>query len=291
MISSTIERDAGRSEPAVVEVGDGGADLADGVVEVADDTFQTVGELRYRRRGGHALHGESGGEQSLDDMVVKVPGDLGAVPQQDQALLVGPGVGQFTSEGGVDGEGLSQFEVGPGEGAPPDPAADDQSALRPVAAGQRHGHHRSDLGHLTEVDLEAMLLMDGFHADSPAGVHRQPNHAVLRRVGHSPQTVGRRTGRDGDLEHVRVRRRDDQGADVGAGQLAHPFDDDLLRVGTGVTGQQDAADLRRRLQPALPALGLLVQPGVFDGKTSGGGEGGEQFLVLVGEIPASRCAR
>ena len=85
----------------------------------------------------------------------------------------------------------------------------------------------------------------------------------------------------------RVRVRQQQEHDVGGGELAGAGGDEpqgLVRVGAG---QQRGADLVGRLQPALPAAGLLEQPRVLDRDAGGRGERLDDRLVVGGEVAAA----
>ena len=61
---------------------------------------------------GQALHTQSGGEEPLDDVIVKVPSNPVPILEHGQALLVRPGLDQLAGQGGLVGERLGQVTVG-----------------------------------------------------------------------------------------------------------------------------------------------------------------------------------
>jgi hypothetical protein len=71
------------------------------------------------------------------------------------------------------------------------------------------------------------------------------------------------------------------------GDLARLDGDQIKDVCTATGRQQALLYLRGRLQPALAAVRLLVQPRVLDGDRRGAGECDDSVLVLVGEVPAT----
>ncbi len=80
-----------------------------------------------------------------------------------------------------------------------------------------------------------------------------------------------------------ARGRENDGDDVGVGDL-EGLPGDQLQGLFALGGEQLPGDLHRGLQPALPPLGLLEQPGVLDRDAGGRGERGHQFLVLGAEL-------
>ena len=85
-----------------------------------------------------------------------------------------------------------------------------------------------------------------------------------------------------DLEHqaARVLSGDDPGH-VGPGDGPRLVSHRLQRFGPGRRTRKQGGDLGRRPQPALPASGLLGQPGVLDGHTGGGGQRHDHVLIML----------
>ncbi len=87
------------------------------------------------------------------------------------------------------------------------------------------------------------------------------------------------------LRRQPVRQRDERG--VGGGQFTSQGRDVRQHLVRILAGQQRGGDLAGRLQPALPAAGLLEQAGVLDGHPGGGGQRLHDDLVVGGEVAAA----
>ena len=98
-------------------------------------------------------------------------------------------------------------------------------------------------------------------------------------------------GSDGDLDaqDLSVSGGQCDGDQVGVGDVDGEVDHELQRV-AGIGGQQAAGDRRRGPQPVLAGAGDVVEPGVGDRDTGGGGERGDEVLVLAAELAVAALA-
>ncbi len=64
---------------------------------------------------GQALHAQSGGEEPLNDVIMKVPSNPVPILEHGQPLLIRAGLDQLAGQGGMVGERLGHVPVGGGE--------------------------------------------------------------------------------------------------------------------------------------------------------------------------------
>ncbi len=82
-----------------------------------------------REAGGHALQGQSRGEEPLDHVVVQVRRDPLALLEHERSLLLGPRLRQFDRERGLIGEAGGHLQVLRREAGPAHEPSDRQDAV------------------------------------------------------------------------------------------------------------------------------------------------------------------
>ena len=196
-----------------LELEDRDPDLLDGVVEMLDDLLEGS-------HGGGVLHARCGrlddktrGEHLLDDVVVQVAGDPGPVLEEQDALLVVPGLGQLECDRGVVGEGRGQLRVGLGEGSPSGATHHDQRPPDLLAAEQRQDHDRSGADLAGEVDRATVDVVGVLGVDHPDG-RPGPHHVLAQGAG------GRVSG---VLDAGRVVTLGHRDAELGIDRLDHAW--------------------------------------------------------------------
>ena len=267
-----------------MQVEDGGADLADDLLQIVDRSAQPLLHRRRPGSGNGALQRQPDGEQPLDHMVVQVPGD--PVPVGDDVEFVHPPLcgGQLPGQRGLIGECGHHVEL---FGAERDrfavPYDDDDTGHR-VRGAQRQHQRRPDIidaGQRQPADALRKALGEG-RADRGAGYRdRLPGEARDCGTGcfNHQQFDGLA------FRSVLVERYGDQGR-FGAGEFAGFFGDQPEHRGGIGSRQQFGGDVAGGLDPGLPCLGLRVQPGVGDGDPGGGGQRLNQYLIVLAERPA-----
>jgi nucleotide-binding universal stress UspA family protein len=279
-----------RAARDVLELEDRGADLGDGVVEIADGPDDPV----TRHRPGpqdlrDALQRQARGEEPLDDVVVQVGGDAVAVVEHRGTLLLGAGAGELQGEGGLVGEAGAHVEVVVGERGPVADPGGDQHAVDLSRADQRHDQHgvQRELG--GHGGPEARSTPGPGVAHRRTGAQHPSAQRALHRDDHPDHGPG--TGAHGDLDEQigPVVGRPGQRDEIGFRHLSRLLDDQSERV-TGLVGQEPAGDRRRGPQPVLAAPGDVVEPGVRDRDPRRRGERLDELLVLGAELAVRALA-
>ena len=94
---------------------DGCPNLPDGVVEIGHKPVQPSDDGLIVDQRGQALHTQAGGEQPLDNVIMKVSSDSVPVLEHGEALLVCSGLDQLPGQGGLIGERFGHVLVGGSE--------------------------------------------------------------------------------------------------------------------------------------------------------------------------------
>ena len=97
----------------IVELEDRHPDLLDRLVEILDASCQNrTFDLWIRHHGGRGLDGEPGREQTLNDVVVQIPGDPFPILQHEcRRSWIGAAVGQLEGQRRLVGKGLRHVQV------------------------------------------------------------------------------------------------------------------------------------------------------------------------------------
>ena len=233
------------------------------------------------RRG--RLDDKTRGEHLLDDVVVQVARDPGPVLEEQHALLVVPGLGQFERDRGVVGEGGGQLRVGLGEGSPSGATHHDQRPPDLLAAEQRQDHDRSGPDLAGEVDRATVDVVGGLGVDHPDG-RPGPHHVLAQGAGGRISgvldaggvvTLGHR-----DAGQLGIDGLDHRG-EVGLGKRVDAASD---QAQSGlVSGEHPARDLRGGSQPLVTESRLPEEAGVLDRHPRRRRQCLDELLVLLGE--------
>ena len=120
-----------------------------------------------------------------------------------------------------------------------------------------------------------------------------PDHlAGQRPLQGEPAEVLHRHGRAGDGTQGDCSGEPTTSHDTSAAATSRARSATTSRAeSTASSPRQDARDLRRRSQPVLPTMRLLVEAGVLDRDAGGCRQGDHDVLVLLGEVALPRLLR
>ena len=243
--------------------------IASSMLSTTRSMSSTAG--RVARGDGGPLEGHAGREELLDDMVVQVAGDAGAVLEQLHPLRVSAAVCKFEGDRGVVGERGGHVDVGGAEGVSTPGASDHEHPSDSLGAGQGQDHDWADDDDLAEHEGSRVLIDVGcvFDDGRLTGLENHLAQRVLDRVGGPGEPVGLEADRDGDLKSSVL--REDYRDDVRIGELGDALSDETKPVIAG-GGEQLPGDVGRCLEPCLSPVRLLVEARVLDRDTGGGGQ-------------------
>ena len=274
-----------------VQLEDGGADVLDRRLQVANRTVQPRGDLARSGPGYGALQVHARGEEPLYDVVVQVVRDPIAVGQHGQVASVFQGTGQRERHYGVVGEVAHQAEVFGVERRLIAAAGDGDNTENSVFGPQ--GHH--DRGPLAEIGEHLYRVAEHLGDHRPAGTEHRARGGSVDRNPLTQNIIGVQTHGGGN----------DQGVNVVDGQVrvARNKDDDLLCLGqfTGAVGDQlqrpglqvdprqhCGGDRPTRLRPPRGRADPVEKPRIVDGHRRRRGQRENRGLVSFAEHRSRR---
>ena len=273
-----------RSPPAVagglvlLQPEDRRTDHLDGVVQVAHDVGDTIPHRGLLGDLQDGLQRHTGGEQSLDRLVVQVPADPIAVGEHHQLFGVRAPRGELQSHGGLRCHIYDHpYSLGAERRSAGMPHHHEHAVdLARLGAHRRHirgprvrlGAHHMGARRPARAELADRALE---HPPADRTVDRQ--HDGLQPFGTGPAGHPRGQGGSGPI------RQEDHGR-RGAGHGGDPLDEHSQHSGHVHAGQQPASQLGGGIRPLLPAPGIVIEPGVVDRHAGRGGQSRQQRLVV-----------
>ena len=242
-----------------------------------------------RPRDG-ALQGEPDGEQPLDHVVVQVAGDAVAVGEHVEFAHPALRAGQLPGQRGLVGERGHHVELVGAERQTPRRAAAPRGHRRRcrwrAAAAPAPGPRRN--APVSDVEAVETSRQCAARTASPIAV---PATGIVsaarggrRRRRAVPTTTSSSTSPAGRVGVGAAPPRTSTSAPLSLTGLVGDEPKNRCRIGTG---QQFGADVAGGLDPRLPDLGLLVEPGVVDRDARRCSQGLDQHLVVLAErLPA-----
>ncbi|UUT34842.1 hypothetical protein L2X98_30930 [Microbacterium elymi] len=233
--------------------------------------------------GCQRLKAESCGEQTLDDVIVQVPGDATALVDDLELLSVSARPRKRESDSRLVRELLDGVEFGTCERSARIVARDAQGTDRTPAGIERNGSARTEHG----PSIAAYPMLRVLICERPGHDLTRLDRSCAESRGGGDEDAGE-PGRSGSLRRsdtpVIDVDRDHDGHQLGGHHPGEPLGDQCENVfGAGI--QECRADLRQGLAQPLVTPSLLIQPRVLDGHPGRSGERLDERLVFVGERP------